>query len=169
MKRRTMLSAGAAALTAGLAGCSAALGAPTDGEQQPLYPDRRTIPARATTHHLFVENADAESHVGTLTVTRTSDDALVWRGTYEIPDERGLEIPDLLVEGRTYEIALDVDGGPRETTIQNIEPCPRSGSRNTSAMIADGSIRFQQDNCDAISVPTLPTGPHEGFLHAEQD
>lgn len=142
--------------------------APANGEAR--YPDDRDVPNGRSTHHLFVENFDPEPHVVELTVV-CADGALVWRNTYEAPDERAFYVPDILVEGRTYEIALAIRDGPRATTEQAVEPCPHEGdSRNVGIRIKDGTISFEQDGCDELRVGAeLPSGDHERFVRDSTD
>lgn len=170
MDRRQFLAATGTATSIGLAGCTGVLdvvgGSDPYADQEPRYPDRRTIPPAAETHHLFVENADDERYGLALTVVRPADDALVWRATYDAPDGRGFEIPDLFVEGRTYTIAADVEDGDRATTERSMEPCPHRGdSRNVGVWIEDGAISFVQDSCDEIIAGArVPVGNHESFV-----
>lgn len=188
MRRRAVLAIGAALLTGGLAGCSAAIDPRTTpdpwADADPSYPDDRTVPPDASMHHLYVENFDEESYPVTLTVVRPDDEVLVWRAAYEAPDGRGFEIRDLLVDGRTYEIALAIDEGERSTTELTIDPCqigvpatgtedeptPRSeggGSRNVGVWIEHGAVSFHQDICDEIRVGRLPIGNHDYFMVQE--
>jgi hypothetical protein len=170
MNRRTLLSIGTAAASLGTAGCLGEVNrrlesdSTTKAEQR--YPDNRNVPADAATHDLFVENFDETERVVTLTVRRASDDALVWQNVYETPDERGFVVPDLLVAGRTYELATTVDDGRRATVEQSVEPCPgEGGSRNVGVWIEDGVVTYRQDNCDEILVGVkLSYADHERFI-----
>lgn len=170
MHRRSYLAVAASSLSLGLAGCGA-LG-PGDEDEwagvDPTYPDDRDLPPDAETHHLFVENADPRTYPLQLTVVRTDgdEDTLVWRERYEAPDERGFEIPDVLVEGRTYEISTDIEDGASASTTRKIESCPHDGgSRNVGALIEDASITYRQDRCDELIAGTeVPIGNHESFV-----
>lgn len=169
MNRRSVLGSGCG-IVASLAGCLAAtdgLGGDESDSDEPIYPDDRDVPAEADMHDLYVENFDRVAHDVTLAVVRTTADALVLRAAYEAPDRRGFSIPDLLVEGRTYEITLDVTDGPASTDTRPIEACqnPHGGSKNPGIWIEDGSITFEQDDCDEIAVGAkLDYGAHESFL-----
>lgn len=164
MNRRTFLGLGATTVALGLAGCTVL------GDRQaadPLYPDDRDVPAGTATHDLYVENYEGTAHTVALTVVRASDDALVWRNTYEALGERGFSIPDLLVTGRTYEITADVTDVGRSSSSQSIEECPHGGSRNVGVWIGHGGtpVAFRQDNCDEIRVGAdLSYGDHEQFV-----
>ena len=172
MNRRNVLALGATTVI-GFAGCLDTLD-PRDPRDEtdpwagvePRYPTDREVPSDASTHHLFVENANEDLPVITLTVVRVGDDELIWRNTYQMPDERGFEIPDLLVDGRTYKITLAFENGDRTTTERAVEPCPHEGgSRNVGAWIENGDVTFHQDSCDEIHVgASLPIGPHERFI-----
>lgn len=170
MNRRSFLAIGTAAASLGTAGCLGALDRRLESDPatdaEPRYPDDRDVPADATTHHLFVENFDETSHVVALTVRGAADGALVWQATYEAPDERGFVVPDLLVDGRTYDLATAVEDGPRATVEQSVEPCDGEGnSRNVGVWIEDGGIEYRQDNCDEIIVGAkLSYADHERFL-----
>lgn len=170
MDRRTFVAGGIAALTAGTSGCLDALSARRDPgtDETPRYPDDREVPAGARTHDLYVENFDAEAHRLTLTVVRAGDDALLLRNTYEAPSERGFVISDLLVEERTYEIAVDVADGDRVTAERTVDGCSGSaegGSANVGAWIEDGAVTFHRDRCDEIVVGAkLAYGDHERFV-----
>lgn len=171
MNRRSFVATGCGAVVASVAGC---LGAAEFGDDSapgpdgtPLYPDERDVPSEAETHDLFVENFDDVVYDVTLSVVRPSDEALVWRAAYEAPDRRGFSIPDLLVEGRTYEITLDVADGPEASDTRTIEACrnPHGGSRNVGVWIEDGSVTFEQDICDELRVGAeLNYGDHESFV-----
>lgn len=168
--RRSYLALAASTLSLGVAGCIGPLDLGGDDEWagvDPAYPDDRDLPADAATHHLFVENADGRPYPLVLTVVRTDagEDALVWRQRYEAPDERGFEIPELLVEGRTYEITAAIEDRAGGSTTREIEPCPgEGGSRNVGVWIEDGTIAFRQDSCDEIVAgATLPIGDHASF------
>lgn len=170
MNRRRFLTIGTAATSLGTAGCLGALDRRLEPDRatdaEPRYPDDRDVPTDASTHHLFVENFDETAHVVTLTVRRLSDDALVWRNTYEAPDERGFVVPDLLVDGRTYEITTTVEDEARATVEQPVEPCNGEGdSRNGGVWIEDGNVEYRQDNCDEILVGAkLSYADHERFI-----
>lgn len=168
VKRRPLLGLGVTALTLGFAGCLGSLDPRREPDAwagvDPRYPDDREVPPDASTHHLFVENADEESHVIGLTVVRTEDDSLIWRNTYEAPDGRGFEIPNLLVVSRTYEIRAAIEGGDEATTEREITPCPGAGgSRNVGVWIEGATVSFRQDVCDEIRVGTLSIGDHDSF------
>jgi hypothetical protein len=171
VNRRSLLAAGASALSFGVAGCVGALD-PRGGDDrwagvEPRYPDDRRVLADADTHHLFVENADATAYSLALTVVRTdgAEETLVWRATYRAPDERGFEIPDVLVTGRSYRVTAAIENGDRATVERAIEPCPHEGgSRNVGVWIEDATVSFDEDVCDEIAVgTTLPIGDHESF------
>jgi len=172
MDRRSYLGAAAAALSFGVAGCVAS---PPGGDDrwagvEPTYPDDRDLPAGAATHHLYVENADEEPRPLALTVVRTDGggdgETLVWRAGYEAPDGRGFEVPDLLVEGRTYRVTVALADDDRASTTRTIDGCPHDGgSRNLGAWVEDATVSFRQDDCDElVAGATLPTGDHRSFL-----
>lgn len=172
MDRRSYLGGTATALALGLAGCVTSLAPGTDDDRwagvEPTYPDGRDVPAGAATHHLYVENADEETHPLEVTVVRTDGDGetLVWRAGYEAPDGRGFEVPDLLVEGRTYRVTVALADGDQASTTREIDDCPHEGgSRNLGAWIEGAAVSFRQDNCDEIIAGArLPTGDHRSFL-----
>lgn len=167
MDRRTFVAGGIAALTAGTSGCLDALSARRDPgtDETPRYPDDREVPAGARTHDLYVENFDDQQYDVFVSVRRVTDEELVWEAQYEVPDGRGIFVPDILVEDRTYEITVDVGGAGAATFRESIESCPHEGgSRNVGAWIESGSISVRRDICDEIRVGAkLAYSDHEWF------
>jgi hypothetical protein len=75
-------------------------------------------------------------------------------------------VPDLLVDGRTYEITTTVEDGTREIVEQPVEQCTGEGdSRNVGVWVEDGNVEYRQDNCDEILVGAkLSYADHERFI-----
>ena len=169
MNRRSFLALCGVAASVGATGCVETVAAPgpdTTSDGEPLYPDDRDVPADRTTHDLYVENFDDQQYDVFVSVRRVTDEELVWEAQYEVPDGRGIFVPDILVENRTYEITVDVGGAESATFRESIESCPHEGgSRNVGAWIESGSVSVRRDICDEIRVGAkLAYSDHEWFM-----
>jgi len=192
MRRRTLLTTGAAALAA-TAGClgrddsggtSGGTDDPTtdDPTTEPPTDDPTTDPGGDTyatfappedaAHRLYVENLDDESHPIDVQVTAMATGETVLAGRFEAPDGRGIEFPAVAARDANYgvQVAL-VDAAPAAAFQWNAQACPEdseapNGSRNGSVRIAEDAadLSFVVDVCDALVAGTeVSTGPPGNF------
>lgn len=159
MDRRSYLATVSASLA--VSGCLEALGGDRDTATDTGAPTGET-----STHDLYVENFDAVRYTAAVAVRDLADDTVVLDATYEVPDERGFYVPDVLETDRTYEISIDLTDGPAETVEQAVGPCNGEGdSQNVGAWIRDSDVTYHQDNCDEIRVGVdLEYADHERFV-----
>ncbi len=184
MRRRTLLTTGAAALaaTAGCLGENDDPGGTSDGTDDPATDDPTTepptddpttepptddtyatfAPPEDAAHRLYVENLDDESHRMDVQVTALETGETVLAGRFEAPDGRGIEFPEIAARDAVYgvQVAL-VDAGPAAAFQWNAQACPEdseapNGSRNGSVRVAEDAadLSFVVDACDALVAGT---------------
>lgn len=160
MDRRRLLGGGVGLLASGLAGYVGML-ASGGGPPQSATDTPDGTPE---THDLYVENFDAVRYVVDLTVRRADGRVPLVDATYEVPDDHGFYVPDVLVEGGSYEVVLAVDGRDPAAFEPTVEDCPGDGGpMNVGLWIDDRSVALRQDDCDGTIVGTLPNADHETF------
>lgn len=178
MDRRQLLGTAGAAIPAVVAGCTDLVTGPGttgDGSEdgRPAYDPGSD---RADPQSLFVENLDDESRRVTVDVTHRADDSVLFAGTYEIPDERGIEFRRTVAWGDRFDVSIDVSSSVSETFEWHVGSCPGptegagtsespGGSRNGSVRIHDdvAELTFLVDACDAVHGNEVSIGPAAGF------
>lgn len=165
MNRRRLLRTAGAAIPVAIAGCTdlaAGPGTTGDGGDNER-PDHDPDSEQADEQSLFVENLDDESHRVVVDVTHQTESTVLFEGTYEIPDERGIEFRRAVAWGARFDVSITVSSESTETFEWHIESCPGpmaedgesenpDGSRNGSVRIHDDveEFSFVVDSCDAL-------------------
>lgn len=195
MNRRQLLAATGLTLTATLAGCYGLDPRDDSGDDGDPGGDRddgeagddgangddggteATDDGQASTHSLFVENLDDEARRLDVDVTDREDEGPLIEGTYEVPDERGIEFRRELEWGRSFDVTVTLESGVSDTFEWAIESCPgaraedggseqQGGSRNGSVRIEPDAeeLSFVTDVCDEIVAGTeVAVGPAENY------
>lgn len=121
-------------------------------------------------HHLYVENVTDESRRLSLRARRC--DETIVDGTYDVPDERGIEFEDVAGWDDWIVLEASLESGPTEAFSWVLEDCSglggKGGSRNASVRIlpadAESEFEFVVDNCDEITAGAeVPVGPADYF------
>jgi hypothetical protein len=171
MNRRKFLAAAGVTALVGPAGCVGSSGG--DSSDRPWMASEPTDDPGGV-HDLFVENHTDTTETAWIRVVH-EDGATLVDGRYELPDGRAIEFEDVAAWETTYTVDVAVDGEDTATYEWYPEECGaamespnNSGSRNAAVRVeADGSgglkFDFRMDECDAIHVGTIPSGPAEGF------
>lgn len=130
-------------------------------------------------HHLYVENLDDEARRLSLRVTRC--DEPVVEGTYDVPDERGIEFENVALWGDRIVLEVSLESGPSDAFSWVVDGCRdisgQHGSRNASVRLlpdgAAGELELVVDDCDEIvagaEVPIGPAGQFEADEENESD
>lgn len=182
MDRRRFLTTSGIALSMSLAGCFGLYGnsGTTDkGSDDPGDDGGGSETPQKAIHSLFVENLDSEAHRINIKVVGDGGEPLI-EGSYEIPDERGIEFQQEVQWGEQFEVTMTLESGLSGTFDWEIASCPGpkaedggsespEGSRNGSVRIESGAeeLSFVTDSCDEIIAGTeVATGP-AGHYEAE--
>lgn len=197
MDRRQLLAATGITLTTSLAGCYGldprpgdgedgtpdGNGETDDGEDGTDGEDDDATGSQVSTHSLFVENLDEAARRLDVEVTGREDDDNLIEGTYEIPDERGIEFRREIAWDRTLEVTVTLESGVSDAFDWSVASCPgaraadgeseqQGGSRNGSVRIEPDAadLSFVTDSCDEIVAGTeVATGPAENYEVEDTD
>lgn len=197
MDRRQLLAATGITLTTSLAGCYGldprpgdgedgtpdGNGEADDGEDGTHGEDDDAAGSQVSTHSLFVENLDEAARRLDVEVTGREDDDHLIEGTYEVPDERGIEFRREIAWDRTFEVTVTLESGLSDSFEWAIASCPgaraedggseqQDGSRNGSVRIEPDAadLSFVTDSCDEIVAGTeVATGPAENYEVEDSD
>lgn len=120
---------------------------------------------------VYVENFDDDPYRLRLKITKEGTEEVILNNKYELPAERGIEIPEVGHEQQTYSVKVVIEDGPRGTYEWTIDDCDFNNGEDTALgiQIKDGHVNFLTNDCDVVSVGyELTYSYHQRYIIEEE-
>lgn len=171
MRRRTLLSQGAALLPVTLAGClnSTNSAKSSTSHTTSSITTKSTTTAQAGSESLLLLNEDSMTHtIGVVVYPQSNTQSTLVNSTYKVPSQYILEFADILEHDQEYHIEATISQGKSVTDTLTSKGCEGdqynpNGDRSIIIRLQDSKPDVEYKECDVQSPPKYTRSPADQY------